>query len=101
MWESIRVREVMCLSFNGLQISWVYKRRRAATYHSISFFHVLFVEDILARVCFRGSFPVGFWGRNLLVGQHLLKLRCSIGRHIWVEQMEGRGRVAEVLEICK
>lgn len=51
MWESIRVRVAMCLSFDVLQLSRVYKQTRRTTYHSVSFFQVLSVEDVLARGC--------------------------------------------------
>ena len=51
------------------------------TYYGVSFFHVLLVEDVLAGICFWRSFPVGWWGGNLLVGQYLPKLGGSIDGH--------------------
>ena len=51
MWESIRVREVTCCSFSVFQVSLIHKRTRPGAYHDISFFHELFVEDVLAGVC--------------------------------------------------
>ena len=51
-WESIRVRVRMCLSFDVFQISLVYERPRRATYHSVPFLQVFFVEDVFPRVRF-------------------------------------------------
>lgn len=83
----------MWLSFNELQISRAYEDKMTATYDGVSFFHVLFVEDILSRLCLWRSFPVRFRGGNLFVGQHLPELRGSIDRHVL--------QVAEILEIGK
>ena len=83
MWESVRVRVLMWLSFYILQISKFHKYTRGkVTYHSVPFLHELFVEDYRTRVCFWRSLAAGFGGRNLLLGQRLPELGRPIHRHV-------------------
>lgn len=86
MWESIRVKEAMWLSWGEPHVSGVYNQTRRTTHHGISLFHVLFVEDILARVSLWRPFSVGFRGGNLLVGQHLPELGGSINGHVLAQR---------------
>ena len=83
MWESVRVRVLMWLSFRILQISRVHNHTRGrAAYYSIPLLHELFVEDDRTRVCFWRSLAAGFGGRNLLLGQRLPELGRSVHRHV-------------------
>jgi hypothetical protein len=95
MWESIRVRVSMWLSFGVHQISRACEHTGNITYHSVALFQVFFVEVISARVRLWRAFPAGFWGGNLLLGQRLPELGCSINRHVslskWKLGLEVRG----------
>lgn len=73
----------MCLSFGALQISWVYERAIRATYDSVSFFQILFVEGIFPGVGPWRSFPVGFGSGKLFLGQDFPELGGSIDRHVF------------------
>lgn len=75
----------MCLSFNVLQVSWVYERAVRATYHSVSLFQILFVEDIFPGVSPWRPLPAGFGSGNLFLGQHLPELGGSIDRHAFAQ----------------
>ena len=63
------------------------RNARGPTYHGVSLFQVLFVENVLARVSLRHPLPVWFGGGNLLLGQHISELGGSINRHFLAQRM--------------